>query len=124
MLLRRGSQILSDLFPGLLEDLLADGVPVWNDGDLSKLDLSFRGHQLVRCGRFADLSSTTLYSPSRPLLEFHVRQRILALANVTLLQRRDVLELDEHGRKGPHYRRPDGGPPNWRAGAPRGGSGR
>ena len=93
VLLRRGSQILSDLFPGLLEDLLADGVPVWNDGDLSKLDLSFRGHQLVRCGRFADLSSTTLYSPSRPLLEFHVRQRILALANVTLLQRRDVLEL-------------------------------
>jgi hypothetical protein len=65
---------------------------VWNDGDLSKLDVSFRGHQIVRSGRFADLSSTTFYSPSRPLLEFHVRQRVLALANVMILQGHDVLE--------------------------------
>ena len=93
VLMRRGSQILSDLFPGLLDELVADGVPVWNDGDLSKVDVSFRGHQIVRSGRFADPSSTTFYSASRPFLEFHVRQRILALANVTMLQRRDVLEL-------------------------------
>ncbi len=93
VLMRRGSQILSDLFPGLLDDLVADGVPVWNDGDLSKVDVSFHGHQIVRCGRFADLSSTTFYSPSRPFLEFSVRQRILALANVTMRQQRDVLEL-------------------------------
>jgi 2-polyprenyl-6-methoxyphenol hydroxylase-like FAD-dependent oxidoreductase len=92
VLLRRGSQILSELFPGLLDELVAHGVPVWNDGDLSKLDVSFRGHQIVRSGRFADLSSTTFYSPSRPLLEFHVRQRVLALANVMILQGHGVLE--------------------------------
>ena len=93
VLLRRGSQILSDLFPGILDDLVADGVPVWNDGDLSKIDVSFRGHRIARSGHFADLPSTAFYSPSRPFLEFHVRQRIRALENVTMLERRDVLEL-------------------------------
>jgi 2-polyprenyl-6-methoxyphenol hydroxylase-like FAD-dependent oxidoreductase len=93
VLLRRGSQILSDLFPGLLDELVAEGVPVWDDGDLSKIDVSFRGHQILRAGQFADLSSTTLYSPSRPFLEFHVRQRVLALQNVQMLEGRDVLEL-------------------------------
>jgi 2-polyprenyl-6-methoxyphenol hydroxylase-like FAD-dependent oxidoreductase len=92
VLLRRGSQILSELFPGLLDELVAHGVPLWSDGDLSKVDVSFRGHQIVRCGRFADLSSTALYSPSRPFLEFHVRQRVLALPNVMLRQGRDALE--------------------------------
>jgi 2-polyprenyl-6-methoxyphenol hydroxylase-like FAD-dependent oxidoreductase len=66
---------------------------VWDDGDLSKIDVSFRGHHILRSGRFADLASTTFYSPSRPFLEFHVRQRVLALSNVQILQRRDVLEL-------------------------------
>jgi 2-polyprenyl-6-methoxyphenol hydroxylase-like FAD-dependent oxidoreductase len=79
VLLRRGSQILSDLFPGLLDELVADGVPVWKDGDLSKIDVSFRGHQIVRSGRFTDLQSTAFYSPSRPFLEFLVRQRIWLL---------------------------------------------
>jgi 2-polyprenyl-6-methoxyphenol hydroxylase-like FAD-dependent oxidoreductase len=93
LLMQRGSQILSDLFPGLLDELGADGMPVWGDGDLSKVDVSFRGHQIVRSGRFADLSSTTFYIPSRPLLEFHVRQRVLSLPGVALLPCRDVLEL-------------------------------
>jgi 2-polyprenyl-6-methoxyphenol hydroxylase-like FAD-dependent oxidoreductase len=91
--MRRGSQILSDLFPGLLDELVTDGAPVWDDGDLSKIDVSFRGHRILRSGRFADLSSTAFYSPSRPFLEFHVRQRLLALSNVRILQRRDVFDL-------------------------------
>jgi 2-polyprenyl-6-methoxyphenol hydroxylase-like FAD-dependent oxidoreductase len=93
LLMRRGSQILSGLFPGFLDELVADGVPVWNDGDLSKIDVSFRGHHILRSGRFTDLSSTAFYSPSRPFLEFHVRQRVLALSNVRLSQRRDILDL-------------------------------
>ena len=96
VLLRRGSQILSDLFPGLLDDMLADGVPVWNDGDYSKLDISFRGHGSA-IGRFADLSSTTLL-PGRPLLEFHVGQRILTLAYLTLLNATTPGTV-EHGRE-------------------------
>ena len=93
LLMRRGSLTLSELFPGLLDELLAHGVPVWNDGDLSKIDASFRGHRLVRSGRFSDLHSTTFYGTSRPLLEFLIRRRVLALPNVTVLEGRDVIEL-------------------------------
>jgi 2-polyprenyl-6-methoxyphenol hydroxylase-like FAD-dependent oxidoreductase len=92
ILMRRGSQILSDLFPGLMDDLEADGAPVWSDGDLSKVDVSFRGHQILRNGHFSDLASTRFYSPSRPFLEFHVRQRIRELEDVTLRQGHDVHE--------------------------------
>src|SRR5689334_5873014 len=74
LLMRRGSMALSELFPGVLEDLAAGGAPVWDDGDLSKLDVSVAGHRLTREGRFSDLDSTIVYSASRPLLEFHLRQ--------------------------------------------------
>jgi 2-polyprenyl-6-methoxyphenol hydroxylase-like FAD-dependent oxidoreductase len=93
ILLRRGSQILEVLFAGILDELVASGAPVWNDGDTSKVDLSFRGHHLVRAGCFEDLPSTTLYSPSRPLLEFHVRQRVLTIPNVVMLEGHDIVDL-------------------------------
>ena len=63
MLLRRGSQILSDLFPDLLDDLVVCGAPVWKDGDLSKIDMSFRGHRIVRSGRFADSPVDNILQP-------------------------------------------------------------
>jgi 2-polyprenyl-6-methoxyphenol hydroxylase-like FAD-dependent oxidoreductase len=93
ILLRRGSQILEDLFEGILDELVAAGAPVWNDGDVSEVDVSFRGHHIVRAGCFEDLSSTTLYSPSRPLLDFRVRQRVLAFPNVVMLEGHDIVEL-------------------------------
>jgi hypothetical protein len=58
----RGSQILGELFPGFLDDLAADGVPVWNDGDLSKVRLSVGGHTLIRAGRLREVTGTA----SRP----------------------------------------------------------
>src|SRR5690349_11830327 len=91
--MRRGSMALSELFPGVLEDLAAGGAPVWDDGDLSKLDVSVAGHRLTREGRFSDLDSTIVYSASRPLLEFHLRQRVLALNNVAVLQSHDFLGI-------------------------------
>lgn len=93
LLMRRGSLILSQLFPGILDELVSKGAPVWDDGDLSKLDVAFSGHQLRRSGHFTDLFSTKFYGLTRPFLEFLVRQRVLALPNVTTLQERDVLEL-------------------------------
>jgi 2-polyprenyl-6-methoxyphenol hydroxylase-like FAD-dependent oxidoreductase len=90
--MRRGSLALSELFPGLLDELLDHGVPAWNDGDLSTIYVSFGGHRLVRSGRFTDLHSTTFYGTSRPLLEFLVRRRVLSLPNVTFLEGLDVIE--------------------------------
>ena len=49
-LLRRGGQIIDELFPGILDELAAAGAPVLDDGDLSKVWMSVGGHQLVRVG--------------------------------------------------------------------------
>ena len=90
----RGSQILDGLFPGFLNELLADGCIVWDDGDFSKAYLSFGGHRFVRSGMFRDFQrcDAACY-PSRPFLEDHVRQRIRAIGNITLMDGYDVVEL-------------------------------
>src|SRR5690349_2074412 len=84
VLLLRGAQILDELFPGFLDDLVARGVPVWDDGDLSKMHLSFGGHEVIRSGTLpTGPSALAVYSPSRTLLECQVRQRLRAIDNVT-----------------------------------------
>jgi 2-polyprenyl-6-methoxyphenol hydroxylase-like FAD-dependent oxidoreductase len=92
-LLGRGSHTLAELFPGLLEELVADGAPVWDDGDLSQLYIFLGGHRMVRSGMLKDPSTMTIYFPSRPFLECHVRRRLLAIPNVTMLDGHDVAEL-------------------------------
>jgi 2-polyprenyl-6-methoxyphenol hydroxylase-like FAD-dependent oxidoreductase len=89
LLLGRGSQVLDELFPGFLDELVAAGAPSF-DGDMSKLYLSNGGHLFPRSGRAKDVP---FFLPSRPLLESHVRQRMRAIANVTVLDGRDVVEL-------------------------------
>src|SRR5258705_115951 len=41
VLLPRGAQVLDELFSGILQDLVADGAPVWDDGERSKIHLSY-----------------------------------------------------------------------------------
>jgi len=94
VLLARGAQILDDLFPGLLEELVADGAPVWDDGELSKLHLSFGGHDVARSGRITrEPKALAIHMPSRPFLECHVRRRLQAMNNVTMLGGHEVTEL-------------------------------
>jgi 2-polyprenyl-6-methoxyphenol hydroxylase-like FAD-dependent oxidoreductase len=90
-LLGRGSQILAELFPGLLDELVAAGAPVLDFTDLSKALFSFAGHQLVGSGRFRN--TPPLFFPSRPLLEGLVRRRLRDTANVTLLEDYDFVDL-------------------------------
>src|SRR5258705_6451336 len=67
LLLSRGSQVLGELFPGLLDELVAAGAPVLGgDDDLSKMYLSNGGHLFPRSGRFNDVE---FFLPSRRLLE-------------------------------------------------------
>jgi len=89
LLLGRGSQVLDELFPGFLDELVAAGAPSF-DGDMSKLYLSNGGHLFPRSGRAKDVP---FFLPSRPLLESHVRRRMRAVANVTVLDGHDVVEL-------------------------------
>ena len=93
-LLPRGAQILDELFPGFLDGLVADGAPVLDDGELSKLYFTFGGHELLRSGKAAvDHKAMATYVPSRPFLECHVRRRLQTMGNVTILQGHDVAEL-------------------------------
>jgi 2-polyprenyl-6-methoxyphenol hydroxylase-like FAD-dependent oxidoreductase len=92
-LLRRGGQIIDELFPGILDELVAAGAPVLDDGDLSKIWMSVGGHQLIRVGTARDRQAMTMYVPSRPFLECHVRRRLRAVPNVTILSGLDAAEM-------------------------------
>jgi 2-polyprenyl-6-methoxyphenol hydroxylase-like FAD-dependent oxidoreductase len=94
VLLARGAQILDELFPGFLSELVADGAPVWDDGELSKLHLSFGGHDILRSGKVAkEPEALAIHMPSRPFLEWHVRRRLQAMPNVTILSGREVADV-------------------------------
>ena len=86
VLLGAGRRILERCFPGLTDDLTARGAVV---GDPMSEVLRYLGG-----GRHVRGSSDlrTLYA-SRPLLEAYVRQRLRAVANVRLLDRRDIRGL-------------------------------
>jgi 2-polyprenyl-6-methoxyphenol hydroxylase-like FAD-dependent oxidoreductase len=92
-LLRGGSQALGQLFPGLLDELVVAGATVLDEGDLSHACFIFGGHGLDRSGKFTDPLSALQYIASRPFLEAHVRRRLRAIANVTILDGHDVVEL-------------------------------
>ena len=86
-LLARGAQILDELFPGLLADLAAAGVPV--AGSPRELWFSAGGHLLCRDGDGGDPA----YLVSRPYLEGQVRARVRALGNVSVRDRCAVAGL-------------------------------
>ena len=90
-LLGRGSQILAELFPGFLDELIAAGAPVLDYTDLSKGFISLAGHQVIGSGGFRDIPP--LFIPSRPLLEGLVRRRLRETGNVTLLEGYDFVDL-------------------------------
>jgi len=93
-LLARGAQTLGELFPGILDELVADGAPVWDDAEYSRLYICFGGHLMPRSGKAVlDPKANAMYQPSRPLLECHVRRRLRAIENVTILDGHDVAEL-------------------------------
>ncbi len=90
-LLARGAQILDELFPGLLADLAAAGVPVL--GDLRELWFSVGGHLLCRDGQPGGQPGDPVYQPSRAYLESQVRARVRALPNVWIKDRCEVAGL-------------------------------
>jgi 2-polyprenyl-6-methoxyphenol hydroxylase-like FAD-dependent oxidoreductase len=83
---------LNRLFPGLLDELVADGATVCDDGDLSRLSIWVGGHEFHRSGKFADPTAVVIYLLSRPLLESHVRRRVRAIDNVEILDGHDFVE--------------------------------
>jgi 2-polyprenyl-6-methoxyphenol hydroxylase-like FAD-dependent oxidoreductase len=86
-LLPRGSQILDELFPGLLAGLEADGVPVLRHPREFRFVLG--GHLLCQDGEPGEPT----YAQSRPYLEARVRDRVRALPNVVIRDECEVSSL-------------------------------
>src|SRR5690242_6951251 len=84
ILMSRGAQEFEALFPGLLEDMVAAGVPILEDQPGS-IHFGAAGHVL---GIPHELEETfTTYVPSRPQLEYQIRRHTAWLPNVSIQQR-------------------------------------
>jgi 2-polyprenyl-6-methoxyphenol hydroxylase-like FAD-dependent oxidoreductase len=92
-LLARCAQILEELFPGYLDELVAAGAHRWDDGDLTKFDVSFAGHVIMHDGRMPKPESLVQHYASRPMLEHHVLRRVRALPRVDILDGHHVDRL-------------------------------
>jgi 2-polyprenyl-6-methoxyphenol hydroxylase-like FAD-dependent oxidoreductase len=88
LLVPRGTQILDELFPGLLDDLVAGGAPVIRD--YAELRFAPGRHLLRLEGR---PPQPFICQASRPFLEAHIRARIRALRTVEIADGCDILGL-------------------------------
>lgn len=91
LLMARGAAEFEALFPGLLDDMVASGVPILENRP-DCIHFGAAGHLLGTQHRLQD--EFTAYVPSRPHLEWQIRRRVLALDNVRLV---------EHGVDEPCY---------------------
>lgn len=82
LLMARGAQEFDGLFPGLLDDMVAAGVPILENRP-DCIHFGAAGHVLGTHHRLQD--EFTAYVPSRPHLEWQIRRRVLDIENVTLL---------------------------------------
>jgi 2-polyprenyl-6-methoxyphenol hydroxylase-like FAD-dependent oxidoreductase len=89
-LLARGAQVIEELFPGILDELVLDGAHYFDGSDLSRLHYNLGGHLMVNAG---SAKSFNAYLVTRPFLEEHVRGRVRNLPGVTLLDEHDIVAL-------------------------------
>jgi 2-polyprenyl-6-methoxyphenol hydroxylase-like FAD-dependent oxidoreductase len=85
-LLARGQQVLEELFPGLTDELVADGA-AYGDA-LADTRLYFGGYRMRRAR-----AGLPMLSLSRPFLERHVRARVHGLPNVSFGPPCDIVGL-------------------------------
>ena len=88
LLMARGAVEFDALFPGLLDDMVAAGVPVLENRP-DCIYFGAAGHVLGTGHTLRD--EFTAYVPSRPQLEWQIRQRVSQITNVEI-QRRSVAE--------------------------------
>ncbi|OBJ09902.1 2-polyprenyl-6-methoxyphenol hydroxylase-like oxidoreductase [Mycobacterium sp. 1482292.6] len=89
-LLPRGGQVLEQLFPGILDQLVIDGAHHTDGQDLSRVHYDLGGHLMARSG---SAPSFAVHLATRPFLEEHVRARLRRMPNITLLDDHDVVDL-------------------------------
>jgi 2-polyprenyl-6-methoxyphenol hydroxylase-like FAD-dependent oxidoreductase len=88
LLVPGGTQILNELFPGLVDDVVAGGAPMVRD--FAELRFAPGGHLLCLEGR---PTAPFTCQASRPYLEGHVRARVRALSAVKIVDRCQIVGL-------------------------------
>jgi len=83
LLMARGAQEFESLFPGLLDGMVADGVPILENRP-DCIHFGAAGHVLGTAHRLQD--EFTAYVPSRPMLEWQIRRRVQAIENVEFVR--------------------------------------
>ncbi|MFV2194664.1 FAD-dependent oxidoreductase [Nocardiopsis sp. LOL_012] len=103
----QGRVVMEQLFPGITEELVRDGCP---RGDYAgDCRWYFRGRPLKR----EDIGYPAIPATA-PLMERHIRDRALALSNVSSLEGYDIVDLrstDDHSRVTGVRVQPTGGGP-------------
>lgn len=84
LLMARGAQEFESLFPGLLADMVAAGVPILENRP-DCIHFGAAGHVLGTNHTLRD--EFTAYVPSRPQLEWQIRRRTGRIPNVTIEHR-------------------------------------
>ena len=84
MLMARGAIEFDNLFPGLLKDMVAAGVPMLENRP-DCIHLGAAGHVLGTGRTLRD--AFTAYVPSRPHLEWQLRKRVQDIDNVKIVRR-------------------------------------
>ena len=107
VLLQRGQLILEDMFPGLTEELVVYGAPYLNDAEDSRL---FSPYGIAKKGSSPNPIRTI--SPTRGLLDWTVRHRLLQRPNIRFLDGCQVnalvANLTQTGIRGVEVQRPEG----------------
>jgi 2-polyprenyl-6-methoxyphenol hydroxylase-like FAD-dependent oxidoreductase len=83
LLMARGAQEFDTHFPGLLDDMVSDGVPILENRP-DCIHFGAAGHVLGTHHRLQD--EFTAYVPSRPHLEWQIRRRVSAIGNVDVVR--------------------------------------
>src|ERR1700752_3584944 len=84
MLMARGAVEFESLFPGLLKDMVAAGVPMLENRP-DCIHLGAAGHVLGTGATLRD--EFTAYVPTRPHLEWQLRKRVQDIDNVEIARR-------------------------------------
>ncbi len=106
LLMARGAQELDTHFPGLLDDMVAAGVPILENRP-DCIHFGAAGHVLGTSHRLRD--EFTAYVPSRPQLEWQIRRRATAIANVDVVHAGIAEPIFDAARQRVTGVRPDSG---------------
>jgi 2-polyprenyl-6-methoxyphenol hydroxylase-like FAD-dependent oxidoreductase len=86
VMLASGQRAIEELLPGITDELCAAGAQSCKS--MREIRFVIAGHEMTREAVGADVLLA-----SRPLIEGHVRRRVLGLANVTVRERCEAVEL-------------------------------